>query len=179
MQKLPVHWPQFYTATILEWKFLLHEEMYKDIIMSSLSYLVKNDKIKLFAFVIMSNHIHLIWQALPENTPEKIRLSFMKFTAQQIKFQLIKDNPGYLNKFKVDKKDRAFQFWKRNAMSIDLFTEKVFLQKLQYIHNNPVKAGMCKFPEEYKYSSANTYNGGEDQFTSLLVKIPTKAFSGE
>ena len=100
----------------------------------------------------------------------------MKFTAQQIKFQLIKDNPGYLNKFKVDKKDRDFQFWKRNAMSFDLFTEKVFLQKLQYIHNNPVKAGMCKFPEEYKYSSANTYNGGEDQFTSLLVKIPTKAF---
>ncbi len=64
MNSYPNEWPKFYTATILEWKFLLSEEKYKSIIISSLQYLVKSNKIKLYGFVIMSNHIHLIWQEL-------------------------------------------------------------------------------------------------------------------
>jgi REP element-mobilizing transposase RayT len=115
----------------------------------------------------MSNHIHLIWQVLPENNPEKVRHSFMKYTAQQIKFKLLNNNDCFLNQFKVDKKDRAFQFWKRGALSIELFSEKVFLQKINYINNNPVKAGMCKYPEDYKYSSARFYHDGVDSFDML------------
>jgi putative transposase len=62
----------------------------------------------LYAFVIMSNHIHLIWQALPGKTPEQVQHSFMKFTAQQIKFDLVKNHPLVLNKFRVDAKDRMY-----------------------------------------------------------------------
>jgi REP element-mobilizing transposase RayT len=164
MEQYPIHWPQFYTATILEWKFLLHNDLYKKIIIQSLKYLVDNKKIKLYAYVIMSNHIHLIWQALPENDPLKIKHSFMIYTAQYMKMELIKSNQKYMKEFKVDKKDRMYQFWKRNAMSIELFSEKVFLQKMNYIHNNPVKAGMCKYPEDYKYSSAGFYHDGSDPF---------------
>jgi REP element-mobilizing transposase RayT len=167
MNEYPSLWPEFYTATILEWKFLLSEEKYKIIIITSLQYLVRNNKIKLYAFVIMSNHIHLIWQVMQGDSYEKIRLSFKKFTAHQIKFELQKSNPELLKEFKVDKKDREYQFWKRDALSIELFTDKVFQQKLNYIHNNPVKASMCKFPEEYKYSSANFYNGGNDEFEMI------------
>jgi hypothetical protein len=71
MEKYPVYWPQFYTATILEWKPLLNPDKYKQIIIESLQYLTTNKKITLYAFVIMNNHIHLIWQALPGNIPEK------------------------------------------------------------------------------------------------------------
>jgi putative transposase len=81
MGEYPLYWPQFYTATILEWKPLLKPDKYKQIIVSSLQHLTSNKKITLHAFVIMSNHIHLIWQAFTGNTPEKIQASFMKFTA--------------------------------------------------------------------------------------------------
>ena len=73
----------------------------------------------------------------------------------------------FLMKFKVEQIDREFQFWKKNALSIELYTEKVFMQKLEYIHENPVKAGMCQYAEEYKYSSASFHNGGIDHFEIL------------
>ncbi len=81
-----------------------------------------------------------------------------------MKFELKKTNQRYLKQFKVDKIDRTYQFWKRYALSIELFTEKVFLQKMKYIHNNHVKAGICKKPADYKYSSAKFYDVGEDEF---------------
>ena len=116
MAPYPTHWPQFYTVTILEWKHLLKPDKYKDIIIQSLQYLTANKQITLYAFVIMSNHIHLIWQALAGKTPEQIQHSFMKFTAQQIKFDLVENHPLVLDKFRVNAKDRLYQFWERNSL---------------------------------------------------------------
>ncbi len=62
---------------------------------------------------------------------------FLKYTAQQMKFKLIDTNNNMLNEFVVEAKDRGYQFWKRNSLSIDLRSEKVFIQKQNYIHNNP------------------------------------------
>lgn len=81
----------------------------------------------------------------------------MKFTAQQIKFDLEKYNPEILSYFLVEAKDRKYQFWERNALSIDILSEKVFLQKLNYIHKNPVKANLCNHEIDYQYSSAKHY----------------------
>jgi hypothetical protein len=60
----------------------------------------------------------------------------MKFTAQQIKFSLIKKDPELLEKYKVNLFDRKYQFWKREPLRIQLFTPKVFEQKINYIHYN-------------------------------------------
>ena len=111
--------------------------------------------------------MQLILQAMPGNTPQKIQLSFMKFTAQQIKFDLMKENPGLLEKFIVNAKDREYQIWERNALSIELSSDFIFWQKVDYIHENPVKAGICKFPEQYYYSSAGYYINGIDDFEIL------------
>lgn len=88
----------------------------------------------------------------------------MKYTAQQLKRSLKTNNEEFLEEFKVNKYDREYQIWKRDSLSIELFTEDVFLQKLEYIHNNPGNAGLCKYPEEYKYSSAQFYQSGVDEF---------------
>ena len=77
-------YPDYFTATILEWKHLLKQDKYKDIIISSLEFLVKNGRIKVYGFTIMSNHIHLIWQVQQGYQPKEIQLSFMKYTAQMI-----------------------------------------------------------------------------------------------
>lgn len=55
-------YPQFFTATVLEWKHLLADEKMKDIIINSLQFLVNNGRVIIYGFVIMPNHIHLIWQ---------------------------------------------------------------------------------------------------------------------
>lgn len=160
----PEYWPQFYTATIQNWKPLLNDDKHKEIITDSLRFLVKEKRIEVNAFVIMSNHIHLIWQPMFGFTPSDIQSSFMKYTAQQSKLSLSKTDAQLLEDFKVNKYDRKYQFWKRDALSIELNSPAVFDQKLEYIHNNPVNAGLCNFPEEYKYSSAEFYHSGTDQF---------------
>lgn len=160
-------WPQFFTATILNWLPILENEENKMIIADSLCYMVSNERVELNAFVIMRNHIHLIWQPLLPHTLHSTQFSFLKFTAQQLKFALEKNGPGLLEQCRVSKCDRVFQIWQGNSLSIELYSERVFNQKLEYIHNNPVKAGMCNYPEEYFYSSASFYEKGLDRFNML------------
>ena len=165
--KYPVFWPQFFTATILEWRHLLKQDKYKDVIIESLRFLVAEKRIELNAFVIMSNHIHLIWQPLGDFTPEKIQHSLMSFTAHKFKNDLEQNHVQVLPYFKVQAKDRAYQFWERNPLGIDLYNDAVFTQKLDYIHWNPVAAGLCTLPEDYYYSSAKFYEYGVDDFGML------------
>lgn len=166
-QSYPEYWPQYFTATIYEWKHLLADNAYKDIIIDSLRFLVINKRIELNAFVIMSNHIHLIWQPMFGFTPSDIQASFMKYTAQQLKRSLEQSNQKFLKSFLVNKEDRAYQIWKRRPLSIELSTDAVFEQKLDYIHYNPVKAGLCINPEDYYYSSARFYYNGVNNFGIL------------
>jgi REP element-mobilizing transposase RayT len=161
------HWPQFYTATIYKWQHLLADGKHKDIIVDSLKFLVAEKRIELNAFVIMSNHIHLIWQPQFGFTPTDIQSSFMKYTAQQLKRSLTKNNIEELASFKVNKYDREYQFWKREPLGIELISPAVFEQKLNYIHCNPVRAGLCINSEEYYYSSAKFYYDGVDSFGML------------
>ena len=160
-------YPQFFTASIHNWLPLLLEDKYKNIITGSLHFLVQHKRIELNTFVIMNNHVHLIWQPLPGHTLKSIQLSFMKFTAQQIKFAYSNDKNSLIEQCKVNKADREYQVWKRKPLSIELRSESVFVQKLEYIHYNPVKAGLCNFPEEYHYSSALFYEKGIDHFNML------------
>ena len=161
--------PQFFTATILEWKHLLKEDEFKDIIIKSLQFLTKEKSVVIYAFVIMPNHIHLIWQVQDGFKRDKIQLRFLRFTAQQMKFKLLQHDKSRLEQFRVNAKDREFQFWERNALSIDLWSQPVFMQKLEYIHNNPLqeKWRLVEFPEDYKYSSAKFYETGYDEFGIL------------
>jgi putative transposase len=72
-----------------------------------------------------------------------------------------------LDKCRVNAKDRTYQFWERNPLGIELYTHAVFMQKLEYIHWNPVRAGICSLPEEYYFSSAKFYHTGIDDFGIL------------
>ena len=129
--------------------------------------MVKEKWVEVNAFVLMSNHIHLIWQVQKGYERDAVHGNFLKFTSQTIKRDLEKNHPQVLEKFYVGAKDREYQFWERNPLSIDLCNKEVFKQKLEYIHNNPVTAGLCATPEEYKYSSAKFYETGIDEFGFL------------
>jgi putative transposase len=149
----------FFTATILEWRPLLAYDAYKDIVVDSLRFHVKNNRVQLTAFVIMNNHLHLIWHILHPNKKEDVQRGFLGFTAKAIIRHLKSSHPEILSGHLTNATDRKYQIWERNALSVDIWSEEVLRQKLDYIHNNPVKAGLCVYPEDYKYSTAALYNG--------------------
>lgn len=159
----------FFTATILEWKHLLKPDKYKDIILNSLRFLVVNKRIKVYGFVIMPNHIHLLWKMEEPHKREDVQRDFLKYTAQQMKFDLVKHHPAVLEKFRVGAKDRQYQLWERNPLSVYCYSTAVTEQKLDYIHNNPVqeKWQLAALPEAYHYSSARFYFENMDEFDFL------------
>lgn len=113
----------------------------------------------------MNNHIHIIWQIQPPHKRKSVQRDFLKYTAQKIIADLDKQHPEVLQHFKVDEKDRKYRIWQRNSLSTDLFTHAVFMQKLEYIHYNPVKAGTV--PEEYPFSSAAFYERNKTDYSFL------------
>ena len=127
---LPSEHPQFITITVYEWQHLLKPDKYKDLILDSLNFLVKEKRVLVYGFAIMSNHLHLIWQTLEPFNRSEVQRDFLKYVGQQIKFDLIKNHPKVLEYFEVNKKDRKYQFWKRNSLSVDLFSANVLDQKL-------------------------------------------------
>lgn len=167
MAEYITEYPHYFTATNLEWKGLLAKEKYKDIIINSMRFLVNDKRVIIYAFVIMDNHIHIIWQLQPNKMREAIQRDFLKYTAQQIKKDMLINHPDELAQFLVNAKDRKYQFWERNPLTVEIWSEKVLLQKLKYMHENPVRAGICRYPEQYKYSSALFYHTGIDNWGFL------------
>jgi putative transposase len=149
--------PEFITTTCLEWKPLLRDDRFKDVVIESLDFLTKANRITVYGFVIMSNHFHLIWQMMDDHKRANVQRDFLKFTGQQILKHLRNDRSAIQDELLVYAKDRKHQVWERNSPGILLWSSHIFEQKLNYIHNNPVAAGLCDRPEEYKYSSARFY----------------------
>ena len=101
----------FYTATIVNWRLLLKSDTYKLIIINCLKHLVDTKKIRVYSFVLMPNHIHLIWELLELNGKEKPHASFMKFTSHNFQKALRDNDQKELEFFYSDKKTRNYQFW--------------------------------------------------------------------
>jgi putative transposase len=159
----------FYTASIFEWKHLLKENLFKEVIVSSLNHLQKTNKLRVYGFVIMPNHIHIIWELISMNGKELPHASFMKFTAHEFQRLLKTNNSEYLEEFKVFRSSREYQFWQRDSLPVELYSKEVMMQKLRYIHNNPVQSHwkLVENAEDYYYSSAKYYAKGSDDFRFL------------
>jgi REP-associated tyrosine transposase len=95
-----------------------------------------------------------------------VQRDFLKFTSQRIKDRLKMHYPGVLSGLEVNAKDRKYQIWERNSLSVDLWSENVMMEKIRYMHENPVRAGLCSYSDEYKYSSALLYKTGIDMRTA-------------
>jgi putative transposase len=158
---------QFFTAVCHEWLKLLETDEAKQLIIEALRYRIAVGQIKVCAFVIMPNHIHLIWRIQNGYDLEDVQRDFLKYTAKELIALLKrKEGEGGLEKLFVGLKDRTFQVWKRNSMSIDLVHEWFFNQKFDYLHNNPCQPhwNLAERPEDYRYSSALYYEDGTDEF---------------
>ena len=159
----------FWTATINQWQKLLWADDYKDVIISSLEYLTNGGKIDVFAFVIMPNHIHLIWRTKELNGKETAQGSFLKYTAHEFRRMLLTEGSEKLLSYKVDAENKKHEFWQRDSLAVPLYSRAVAFQKLKYLHNNPLAEHwqLVKHPCDYKYSSARYYELNEKNFSFL------------
>lgn len=165
----------FSTATITKWQMLLKPDKYKKIIIDSLSFLVHQNKIQVYGFVIMPNHIHIIWELLALNGKEMPHASFFKYISHVIQKDLKKHHPMILERFRINSESRDYQFWQSNTLSIELNSAQMTYQKLDYIHNNPCKGKwmLANSPSDYPFSSAAFYELGKGDF-GFLIHIGTR-----
>jgi REP element-mobilizing transposase RayT len=166
----------FYTASIYKWIPILHDDELKEIVINSLKFLVSKRAIKLYGFVIMPNHIHLIIKLIGGSPISNFQLSFMRYTAQKIKFYLHDNKLPILHDFLVHKKDRSYQFWQRNPLAKEMPSREICEQKLDYIHNNPVQGRwlLANSPQDYRYSSVRFYEleeKGEYPFLTHYMEV--------
>jgi len=166
----------FITPTIVGWMDVSTRKVYKDIIIASLDYCIKNKGLSVHSYVIMSNHLHLIVSAKEGYQLSDIIRDFKRHTSQSIIKEIIQ-NPKesrqvwMLNHMKYhakfNKNNNIHQFWKRDNHPIELITPKWIKARFDYIHLNPVRAGIVELPEDYLYSSAKDYIKLEPGLLSL------------
>ena len=154
----------FITATVVDWVDVFSRKTYKDCVIESLDFCINNKGMILYGFVIMSNHIHLIVQSENSKLSDLIR-DFKKFTANTI-LNKIETEPEsradwMLKRFefacKSHSRNEKYQFWQYGNHPEEIFSEKFFWSKLDYIHLNPVRAGIVAKASHYLYSSASNY----------------------
>ena len=153
--------PYFLTCSLVNWMPLFACPSVVEIVFDSLKYLQKERLLRIFAYVIMENHLHLI--AASAQLGKDIA-AFKSFTARQIidhlKAKHVISVLRLLNFYKLrHKKDRDYQVWQEGSHPQVILNEAMMLQKIQYIHNNPVKRGYVDAPEHWRYSSARNYAG--------------------
>lgn len=157
----------FWTDTIKNWRTLLANDVYKTIIIKCWRELVTRKKIKIYGFVIMPNHLHLLWEMIDHNGKEMPYASFNKFTSHQFLDTLRKERPEEVIHYKEnDDSERKHRFWQRDALAIRMDSKKKAEQKLDYIHLNPLQErwSLVIKPEDYRWSSARFYETGIDEF---------------
>ena len=126
----------------------------------------------------MTNHIHLVFRSAGETKPEDLLGDFKRFTSRNI-VQAIIDNPSesrkewLLEQFKKaalqSSNVKHHQFWRHDNKPIEIWSNKVLVQKIRYIHNNPVEEGLVYKPEDYVYSSAKDYSGEKGLLENVIV----------
>jgi REP element-mobilizing transposase RayT len=158
INKLNENIMHYSTITIIEWIDIFTKPEYFEIITDSLTYCRKNKGLELYDFIIMTNHLHLIVRANEGNELSDIINSFKRHTTKKILKQLEKDNRKYIlnlikNSF-ARKKGNDRQIWQRENCPVPIMSEKFYLEKVNYIFNNPVRKQYVEKPEDWVYSSA-------------------------
>jgi len=168
----------FVSFSVVEWLDVFIRNEYKNIVIQSLQYCQREKGMEIFAWCIMTNHVHLIFRSIGDQKPEQILGDFKRFTSKAI-VKAIKENPResrkewLLEQFeKAGKKSsnvNQYQFWRHDNKPIELWSNKVIDEKLNYIHNNPVEEGFVFRAEDYVYSSARDYSGERGILECVIV----------
>ena len=154
----------FVTFTVINWIDLFIRDEYKQLLIDGLDYCRENKGLKIYAYCIMTSHVHLILSA-EGNLSDVIR-DYKSYTSRQLKL-LIQNNSKesrrewllwfFERAGKKNKHNLNFQLWQQHNHPIELSNNKMMDQRLVYIHENPQVAGFVDDPVSWKWSSCASY----------------------
>jgi REP element-mobilizing transposase RayT len=175
------HNPQglyFVSFAVTDWIDVFTKRNYVDIVLECLRFCQEKKGMEIFAWVVMSNHVHLVFRSVEGQKPELLLGDFKRFTSKKL-VEAIKENPNesrkewMLEQFALAAENSSnvkhHQFWRHDNKPIELWSNAVIDEKIDYIHNNPVNAGIVEQPEHYLLSSASDYAGSKGLLENVIV----------
>lgn len=170
----------YLTLTVVDWIDVFTRKNHKDALIVALRYCIKNKGLNVYAYCLMSNHLHLI-----VNCNEPFQLSdtirdFKRHTVKKILSQIVNEPEsrrewllkGFQEAGDKNARNKTYKFWQTGNHAIELYNEKFVWDKINYIHNNPVEEKFVKRPEEWIYSSASNYWLGEGILEEVFCLAP-------
>jgi REP element-mobilizing transposase RayT len=174
-RKYKFHNPEgvyFVSFAVQEWVDVFTRNDYKNILVDNLEYCQNNKGLEIFAWCIMSNHIHLIVRAKDGYLLPNILRDFKKFTSKAIINAISENSQESRKEWLLEhfKTAEGIRFWRGDNKPIELWSNNVIDQKIDYIHQNPVEEGLVFKAEDYRYSSAIDYAGENGMLEIMVIK---------
>lgn len=167
----------FVTITTVNWIDVFTRLRQKYVLLNSLAYCQKKKGLEIYAYCIMSSHIHLLCKAGNGNLLSDVIRDFKKHTSKRI-IQTILEFPESRREWMLDlfkkacehlKRDQKYKVW-QDGYHAEIATSNWFIkQKVEYIHNNPVAEKLVTLPEDYIFSSARNYSDLENELEVVVL----------
>lgn len=170
----------YLTLTVDSWIDVFTRKNHKDAIIESLCYCIKEKGLNVYAYCLMTNHLHLVVNCNEPFQLKDVIRDFKKFTSKKILSQIINQPESrrewmlenFNNAANASGKHKDFKFWKTGSHAIELTTEKFVWDKINYIHQNPVSENFVNKPEHWLYSSVSNYMGNESILEDVICLTP-------
>ncbi len=168
----------FVSFAVVEWLDVFTRNIYKDFLLDCLRYCQKHKQLEIFAWCIMTNHIHLVFRTGENHKPEVVLGDFKRYSSRELVKAIASNNRESRREFLLSRFRAAalkssnvknYQFWRHDNHPVEIWSNKFISQKIRYVHNNPVAAGMVFKAEEYVYSSAADYAGRQGVLEGVIV----------
>ena len=156
----------FLTLQVVYWIDLFSRKRYRDILVDSLNFCVQAKGLEIFSYVIMTNHLHLVARASKENLSDVIR-DFKRHTSRHLIKSILSEPESrrewllklFSHAAGKHQRNENYQVWTHENHPEEIFSPEFTFQRIQYIHDNPVRAGIVEHAEDYLCSSARDYSG--------------------
>jgi len=167
----------FVTLTVTGWIDVFTRINHKNTIIDSLKYCIANKGLNVYAYCLMTNHLHMIVNCNEPFVLKNTIRDLKKFTSQKIIEQIENEHESrrewMLSIFATaaynSPKHKKYKFWQTGSHAIELYSEKFVWDKINYIHDNPVRAKFVSKPEVWIYSSASNYQNQESILNEVIV----------
>jgi len=172
----------FVSFATVYWIDVFTRQVYLDILSESVTYCRREKGMELYAYCFMPSHAHFIFRSTKEQPMELLR-DFKKYTSKKVIEAIVNNSQESRKEWLLWMFERAgkkqgnvsnHQFWQHHNKPIELWSEKVIKQKIDYIHNNPIESGFVTNAVDWKYSSARNYQE-ED---TIILEIDDIGFMG-
>ena len=176
--------PYFLTLTIVGWMDLFTRKNHKILIADSLRYCQKEKGLLIFGYCIMPSHLHLIARTEGKLTLSEILRDFKKYTSKALIDQILEEPESRRNwmlqifesEGKRRKRAQNYKLWQDGCHAEVILSNKFFYEKLNYIHNNPVKELIVERPENFLFSSARNYAGLSNYLEIVLESVKQESY---